>query len=111
MNYTVKLDAKGAEIVSLPDVYLHFGHHDFDIVWNEETKRQDVVRGVDVFFGGMGEGSKYGTWQDAIHASLYDAFQVSEELKDGDTFVAEYRGEVARFACDGIHVVKLQEVL
>lgn len=109
MNYIVKLTGGSygvAEIVGLPDVYLHFAHHGFDIVWNKETKRQDVVRGVNVFFGGMGEGSKFETWQDAIHASLYDAYQVDENLKEGDTFVAEYLGETARFACESVHVVK-----
>lgn len=69
MNYTVKLTGGtygSAEIVGLPDVYLQFAHHDFAIVWNPETRTQDVVRGVDTFFGGMGEGNSFKTWQDAI---------------------------------------------
>lgn len=110
MNYTVKLtsikNSAEAHIVEFPEVYLHFGHHDFKVVWNKETGRHDVVKGVDQFYGGSGEGHSFDTWQDAIHASLYDAFQVYAELKDGDTFKVEYRGESARFRCSGVHVVK-----
>lgn len=111
MNYTVKLTGGahgGAEIVGLPDVYLHFASLDFDIVWNLTTRTQDVVRGVNVFFGGMGEGSKFDTWQAALLSSLYDAYQVRDELKNGDTFTAEFNGETAHFACEGIHVVEVR---
>lgn len=112
MNYTVKLTEETenyaeANIVELPDVYLHFGHLNFATVWNKETGRHESVQGVDTFYGSnIGEGQSFDNWQDAIYASLYDAYQVDENLKDGDTFVVEYRGQVARFACDGIHVVK-----
>jgi hypothetical protein len=115
MNYTVRIQtrddksapAKGAEIIELPNIYLHFAHHTFDIVWNKKTERQDVVHGITKFFGGMGEGSTFKKWQDAIHASLYDAYQVYEELKEGDTFTVTYRGKTAFFRCDGVHVVKI----
>jgi hypothetical protein len=112
MEYTVKITEETvnyaeAEVVGLPDVYLHFGHLNFKTVWNKETGRHESLKGVDTFYGGnTGEGSAFETWQDAIHSSLYDAFQVHEEFKDGDTFVVLYRGESARFRCDGVHVVK-----
>lgn len=112
MKYTVKIteattNYAEAEIVGLPDVYIHFGHLNFKTVWNKETGRHEIRKGVDTFYGGnIGEGHTFETWQDAIHSSLYDAFQVYEELKDGDTFVAEYRGDVAQFTCAGVHVVK-----
>ena len=106
MEHTIEINADHAEISKLPEVYLHFTHFPFAIVWNAKTRTQDVVRGVGTFYGGMGEGSRFDTWRDAIHSSLYDAFQVYEELKDGDTFVAEYLGETARFACEGVHVVR-----
>ena len=98
--------ASGASVKELPDLYIHFAHHDFDVVWNEETKRQESVSGVNKFFGGVGEGSAYKTWQEAIHVSLYDAYQVSDQLHEGDTFTAQYAGETARFRCVSFHVVK-----
>ncbi len=105
MNYTVKLDDKGAQIVELPEIYLHFAHHDFRIVWSPKTKRHDSVKGLDTYYGGMGEGSSFDTWQDAIHTSLYDAYQVYEGLNDGDTLTAEYLDQTALFRCEGVHVV------
>lgn len=104
MNYTIKLDSTSATILTRPDVYLHFGHLDFDTVWNADKGRHESVRGVDSFYGGMGEGTKYNTWQDAILASLYDAYQVYDGFNTGDTFVAEYLGQTANFVCDGVHV-------
>lgn len=108
MNYTVRLTTDSAEVIGLPDVYLHFAHHDFKIVWNPETKRQDVVRPANTFYGSnVGEGQTYDTWQEAIHASLYDYFQYGEEFHDGDTLTVEYLGNIAHFACDGVHVVRV----
>lgn len=63
-GYTDDGNYQSASIVGLPNVYLHFGYHNYDIVWNPKTRNQETVEGVDVFFGGMGEGSKFKTWQD-----------------------------------------------
>lgn len=107
MNYTVTLTDKSAVMDTHPDLYLHFARLTFDIVWNPETGRQDVVYGVDKFFGGnCGEGSTFENWQDAIHTSLYDAFQTSEELQDGDTITVKFGRQTAQFLCSGVHVVK-----
>ena len=100
--------ASAASIEGREDVYIHFAHHYFDIVCNEETRRQESVHGVNKFFGGMGEGSTFDSWQDALLVSLYDAYQVYEGFADGDTFVAEYFGQVCRFRCTGVHVVTEQ---
>lgn len=113
MNYTVKITENAtnyaqADIVELPDVYLHFGHLNFRNVRNAKTGRYDSVKGVDRFFGGMGEGSEFETWQDAIHTSLYDAYQCYDELKEGDTFLTEYRGGTKLFRCDGVHVIPVE---
>lgn len=107
MDYKVMVTAKGAQIVGLPDVYLHFAHHDFRIA---RTYGQEILHGVHTFYGGMGEGSSFDKWQDAIHTSLYDAFQVYDELKDGDTFTAQYLGDIAWFECQGVHVVPIPVV-
>jgi len=37
-----------------------------------------------------------------MHRALYDLYQTSDELHDGDTFAIN--GEVA-YRCDGVHVV------
>ena len=96
--------ASAASIVGRPDVYIHFAHHDYDYVWNEETKRDDRIS-TNKFFGGMGEGSSFDNWQDALLTSLYDMYQVYEGFADGDTFAAEYFGQKAIFKCQGVHVV------
>jgi len=123
MNYNIKIEttkdarcpAREAVVEGLlsTDIFgedcrtlLHFAHHTFDIVWNEVERRQVTVNGVNKFFGGMGEGSTFSTWQQAILSSLYDLYQVSDNLKDGDTFTATYLGETATFICDGVHVVR-----
>jgi hypothetical protein len=106
MNYTVKLTKDSAEVLEFPHVYLHFGHLDFATVWNKETGRHDIDRTVHTFYGSnIGEGQSFKTWQDAIHASLYDYFQYGEEFHPGDTFTVEYLGEQARFVCEGFHVL------
>lgn len=87
---------------------LHFGHHDFRYIWDSVAKR-DVKTNQHTFYGGMGEGSEFDNWQDAVLASLYDAFQVYDELKDGDEFIATYNDETRRFRCvEKIHVVEVQ---
>jgi len=93
-------------ITEHPEVYLHFGHHTFSIEWDESTRRQISVEGKPTFYGGMGEGSTFDTWQDAVLASLYDAYQVNDCFHDGDMFLAEYLGERQFFVCQGVHVVK-----
>lgn len=108
-GYTADGNYQSASIVGLPDIYLHFAHHNYNYVWNPKTKTQDRVD-EDVFFGGMGEGSKFKTWQDAILCSLYDAYQCYDGLNDGDTFEVEYLGEVAHFACEGVHVFNTDRV-
>lgn len=107
MNYTVKLTKDSAEIVGLPDVYLHFAHLRFSTVWDSIKGRHVVDHNVSSYYGGMGEGSKFDNWQDAIHSSLYDAFQVEEAFHDGDVFMVRYYGKVANFRCDGVHVVRM----
>lgn len=97
--------ASGAWIKELPDLYIHFAHHDYSWEWNPATK-QEERKSVNKFFGGMGEGSTCNTWQDALLLSLYDAYQVSDQLHEGDTFTAQYAGETARFRCVSFHVVK-----
>ena len=106
-TYEVNLTEDDATIVGRPDVYLHFAHHDFDIVWNEETKRQDVAQGVHTYYGGMGEGASFSTWSDAVLASLYDAYQVYEGFHSGDIFSVTYHKDRRYFLCDGCHVVSL----
>lgn len=108
-NYTVKLTKDSAEIVGLPDVYLHFAHHDYNTVWNGATQRHEVDHNANAYFGGCGEGRKLPTWQDAIHCSLYDAFQIEDCIKDGDTFSAEYNGQTANFVCEGFHVLPVNK--
>jgi hypothetical protein len=114
MNYNIEIEigenklATGASIVELPEEYVHFAHHDFDVVWNEETKRQEIVRGVHKFFGGMGEGMTCDTWVDALNCSLYDLYQVTDGLTNGDTFTATYNGETQVFVCEGCHVIPLR---
>ena len=39
-----------------------------------------------------------------MHESLYDLYQTSEHLKDGDTFILN--GELV-YRCEGVHVVKV----
>jgi hypothetical protein len=104
-NYTIKLTSHDAKVVGLPDVYLHFAHLTFATVWNSETKRQDIVHGINTFYGGMGEGQQFKTWQEAIHVSLYDYYQCGEEFHDGDTFTVQFQDEQAVFICDGVHVM------
>jgi hypothetical protein len=107
MNYNVKLCEDSATVIEFPDVYLHFAHHDFATVWNKETGRHETDHTQHTYYGGnVGEGSSHKTWQDAIHASLYDYFQYGEEFHDGDTFTVEYLGQTQRFLCDNPHVVK-----
>lgn len=108
MTYTVTVTNNSATIDQLPNEYLHFGHHDFAIVWNEETNSQDVVHGKHTFYGGIGEGSIFDNWQDAIHASLYDLFQVSDNIHDGDRFVVTYNDSTQEYVCSGFHVLKAQ---
>lgn len=96
--------ASAASVAERPDVYIHFANHGFDYVWNEETKRQERVE-REKYFGGMGEGSTFDTWEDALQASLYDMYQVYEGFQNGDTFIAEYFGQKRTFVCDGVHVV------
>jgi hypothetical protein len=118
MHYQIQIErtnskndlATGAEIIGRPDVYLHFAHHDFDIVWNGKSGpefKQEVIRGVNKFFGGMGEGSTFDRWQDALLVSLYDMYQVTDGFKDGDTFSADYRGDTQTFQCCGCHVIAI----
>lgn len=103
--------AAAASISELPNAYIHFAHHDFDIAWNERARRQEVVRGVNKFFGGMGEGSSFDTWQRALLSSLYDLYQVTEGLHEGDTFEATYRGVTEVFRCVGVHVELIERTL
>lgn len=108
MNYNVKLTKDSAEVLEFPNVYLHFGHLEFATVWNKEKGRHETDHTQHTYYGGnVGEGSRHKTWQDAIHASLYDYFQYGEEFHDGDTFMVEYLGWTALFRCDGVHVVKV----
>lgn len=106
MNYTVKLTDKAATIEALPSIYLHFAHLDFALSQDYE---QRIIRGVNRYFGGMGEGLEFDNWQDAIHSSLYDAFQVHDELHDSDTFTVKYNGEICEFACEGVHVLNMEK--
>jgi hypothetical protein len=106
MDYTVKLTDSEAKVLEFPGIYLHFADHDFTIVWNPKTLRQDVLKGVHTYYGSnVGEGQCFKTWQDAIHASLYDYFQYGEEFHEGDTFTVRYQGQTARFSCSGVHVI------
>lgn len=82
---------------------LHFGHLVSD--WSDDYPAKKLAQSVHKFYGGMGEGAEFETWQDAVHASLYDAFQVYSELKNGDTFIAVYQDEIAKFVCQGVHVI------
>ena len=100
--------ASGAHIVELPEVYLHFAHHTFSVEWNETTRRHETIEGKAVFYGGCGEGRTFDTWQEAIHSSLYDLYQYTPELTEGDTFQVTYLGETAYFACEGVHVVMVK---
>ena len=86
------------------NVYLHFAHHTFATEWNEKTQRQDIVD-RHTFYGGMGEGSTFDTWQRAILSSLYDEYQTNGEMKEGDEFEVTYLGETATFQCVSFHVV------
>lgn len=101
----VLLDTNCGLRLQTHELVVYFGHLDFDIVWNPITRTQDTIRGVDRYFGGMGEGQSYKVWQHALLASLYDAYQVYDEFNDGDTFTCTYNGETVRFICDGVHVV------
>jgi len=105
-NYTLEIKAGHAQIVEMPTAFLYFSQHDFKTVWNKTTGRHDVVRGVNTFYGGMGEGSSFDRWQDALHASLYDLYQTHSDIHDGSTFTATYMGETQVYRCDGVHVVK-----
>jgi hypothetical protein len=110
MDYQVILTENSAKIDGRPDVYLHFAKHDFRTVWNPETGRHDIVKNLPTFFGGMGEGREYDTWQNAILASLYDCYQV-EDFKTFDTFTVEFEGETAIFECIGFHVIAREGVI
>jgi hypothetical protein len=87
------------------DESISFAHHDFEIVWSDKTDRQEVVQGIHRFYGGMGEGSSYEKWTDAMLASLYDLYQTHGHLKEGDVFEATYLGERVEFRCEGVHVI------
>jgi hypothetical protein len=111
MNYhiTIELDERtklacDASIAELPEAYIHFAHHDFTYEWNPKTRSEERLS-VDTFFGGMGEGRSYSRWQDALLGSLYDLFQVDENLIKGDTFTATYLGETETFLCYSVHVL------
>jgi hypothetical protein len=112
MNYHIKIEldpktnlARGAEIVELPKLHVHFSHHDYDIVYNQTTHRQDIIRGQHKFFGGMGMGHGHRTWQEALLSSLYDLYQVSNQLYEGDTFEATYLGRTQVYRCVSFHVM------
>lgn len=108
-GYTKDGDRQHATIPGLPDIYIHFVHHNYDIVWNPETKNQEIVYGVDKYFGGqMGEGGSYKTWQEALLASLYDLYQCEDGFKEGDFFVATYEGVTEWFECTGCEVIPVE---
>lgn len=45
--------------------------------------------------------TKLKDWEQKLHSALYDLYQCSDDLADGDEFML--RGRV-RFVCEGVHV-------
>lgn len=43
--------------------------------------------------------------KDALHMALYDLYQYTDEIKEGDTFECEWQSVVYRFECKDVHVV------
>jgi len=86
-----------------PNSYIHFGHLRSE--WTDDYPAKKLDKPVDKFYGGMGEGQEFDNWGDAMLVSLYDQYQVNENMKDGDIIVASYQGEVKTFMCQHVHVV------
>ena len=117
MNYSLQLNPNGESSYhefspSFPSEFMpevpaavYFAHHDFSVEYNEETGRQDIVRGKETFFGGNGEGRKFDNWIDAIHVSLYDFYQCDPTIKEGDTITVKYKDETKVFIAKGVHIL------
>lgn len=56
------------------------------------------------FWGGLFD-TPTDSLYDALHIALYDLYQVSDILKEGDTFDCSFEGYHWKFRCDGVHVI------
>ena len=73
------------------DLTLHFCH--LALEFDEQPPHSPNKH--DKFYGGEGEGRSFNNWQDAILCSLYDHYQVNDNLHEGDEFECTYRGKVS----------------
>lgn len=52
--------------------------------------------------------TKLKDWRDKLHRALYDEYQCSEVLRDGDQFMLQGR---IRYECEGVHVTQCDKSL
>lgn len=99
MNYTVRL-SRGILHVSPP---IYKSDRDGDPAWEQHPRKDSLV----LEEGFPGEVLDIHTKADMV-AALYDAYQTSDILQEGDTFIL--KGESQPFAvCRGVHVIPTQD--